>query len=87
MVAPFDASSVDNMKRLVDHSGVVGHIYPLALLCYEVMPPPPEVFTWELWFRFTHYVVFLYHMFSVGRKANWREKKIFLSWNWVIRGS
>ncbi|XP_065035104.1 glycerol-3-phosphate acyltransferase, chloroplastic-like isoform X2 [Musa acuminata AAA Group] len=41
--APFDASSVDNMRRLVDHSGVVGHIYPLAMLCYEVMPPPPEV--------------------------------------------
>ncbi|CAL9091274.1 unnamed protein product [Musa textilis] len=41
--APFDASSVDNMRRLLDHSGVVGHMYPLALLCYEVMPPPREV--------------------------------------------
>ncbi|XP_020093777.1 glycerol-3-phosphate acyltransferase, chloroplastic isoform X2 [Ananas comosus] len=41
--APFDSSSVDNMRRLVEHSGVPGHIYPLALLCYEVMPPPPQV--------------------------------------------
>ncbi|XP_065037626.1 glycerol-3-phosphate acyltransferase, chloroplastic-like isoform X3 [Musa acuminata AAA Group] len=41
--APFDASSMDNMRRLLDHSGVVGHMYPLALLCYEVMPPPREV--------------------------------------------
>ncbi|KAG6507735.1 glycerol-3-phosphate acyltransferase ATS12, chloroplastic-like isoform X1 [Zingiber officinale] len=41
--APFDPSSVDNMRRLVDHSGVVGHMYPLALLCYDIMPPPQEV--------------------------------------------
>ncbi|CAL9204186.1 unnamed protein product [Musa hybrid cultivar] len=41
--ASFDESSVNNMRRLVDHSGVMGHMYPLALLCYEVMPPPPEV--------------------------------------------
>lgn len=41
--APFDVSSVDNMRRLVEHSTVPGHIYPLSLLCYEVMPPPPQV--------------------------------------------
>ncbi|URD87242.1 glycerol-3-phosphate acyltransferase [Musa troglodytarum] len=41
--ASFDESSVDNMRRLVDHSGVMGHMYPLALLCYGVMPPRPEV--------------------------------------------
>ncbi|XP_077234931.1 phospholipid/glycerol acyltransferase family protein [Tasmannia lanceolata] len=41
--APFDASSVDNMRRLSDHSGVPGHIYPLALLCFDIMPPPPQV--------------------------------------------
>lgn len=41
--APFDASSVDNIRRLSDHSGVPGHIYPLALLSYDVMPPPPQV--------------------------------------------
>ncbi|WOK99042.1 glycerol-3-phosphate acyltransferase, chloroplastic-like [Canna indica] len=41
--SPFDESSVDNMRRLVDHSGVVGHMYPMTLLCYEIMPPPPEV--------------------------------------------
>ncbi|XP_064952033.1 glycerol-3-phosphate acyltransferase, chloroplastic-like isoform X6 [Musa acuminata AAA Group] len=50
--ASFDESSVDNMRRLVDHSGVMGHMYPLALLCYEVMPPPPEAkkaFVWALY--------------------------------------
>ncbi|KAK6140961.1 hypothetical protein DH2020_025294 [Rehmannia glutinosa] len=41
--APFDASSVDNMRRLSEHAGVPGHIYPLAILCYDVMPPPPQV--------------------------------------------
>ncbi|XP_072962496.1 glycerol-3-phosphate acyltransferase ATS12, chloroplastic isoform X1 [Typha angustifolia] len=41
--APFDASSVDNMRRLLEHSGVPGHVYPLSLLCYEIMPPPPQV--------------------------------------------
>lgn len=41
--APFDASSLDNMRRLAEHSGVAGHFYPLALLCYDVMPPPSQV--------------------------------------------
>ncbi|XP_031503039.1 glycerol-3-phosphate acyltransferase ATS12, chloroplastic [Nymphaea colorata] len=41
--APFDVSSVDNMRRLIEHSGVPSHIYPLALLCHDVMPPPPQV--------------------------------------------
>ncbi|TVU31540.1 hypothetical protein EJB05_23227, partial [Eragrostis curvula] len=40
---PFDTSSVDNMRRLLEHSGIPGHIYPLALLCYEIMPPPQQV--------------------------------------------
>ncbi|KAK3153406.1 hypothetical protein QOZ80_2BG0172080 [Eleusine coracana subsp. coracana] len=41
--APFDTSSVDNMRRLLEHSGTPGHIYPLSLLCYEIMPPPQQV--------------------------------------------
>lgn len=41
--APFDASAVDNMRRLLEHSSVPGHIYPLSLLCYEIMPPPQQV--------------------------------------------
>lgn len=41
--APFDVASVDNMRRLVQHAGVPGHIYPLAILCYDIMPPPPQV--------------------------------------------
>ncbi|KAF3449308.1 hypothetical protein FNV43_RR10036 [Rhamnella rubrinervis] len=41
--APFDASAVDNIRRLAEHSGAPGHIYPLALLCHNIMPPPPQV--------------------------------------------
>ncbi|KAJ1296091.1 hypothetical protein BS78_01G272300 [Paspalum vaginatum] len=41
--APFDSSAVDNMRRLLEHAGVPGHIYPLSLLCYEIMPPPQQV--------------------------------------------
>ncbi|KAB1216102.1 Glycerol-3-phosphate acyltransferase, chloroplastic [Morella rubra] len=41
--APFDASSVDNMRRLADNSETPGHIYPLALLCHDIMPPPSQV--------------------------------------------
>ncbi|OIV94435.1 hypothetical protein TanjilG_25497 [Lupinus angustifolius] len=41
--APFDPYSVDNMRRLVDHSGPPGHVYPLALLCHNIMPPPMKV--------------------------------------------
>ncbi|KAK7309651.1 hypothetical protein RJT34_06553 [Clitoria ternatea] len=38
--APFDSASVDNMRRLVEHSGPPGHVYPLAILCHDIMPPP-----------------------------------------------
>ncbi|MFS7944609.1 putative glycerol-3-phosphate 1-O-acyltransferase [Helianthus anomalus] len=31
------------MRRLVEHAGVPGHVYPLSLLCYDIMPPPPQV--------------------------------------------
>ncbi|KAE9607002.1 hypothetical protein Lal_00026218 [Lupinus albus] len=41
--APFDTYSVDNMRRLVDHSGPPGHVYPLAILCHDIMPPPMKV--------------------------------------------
>ncbi|XP_047342584.1 glycerol-3-phosphate acyltransferase, chloroplastic-like isoform X2 [Impatiens glandulifera] len=41
--APFEISSVDNMRRLIEHAGVPGHIYPLSILCYDIMPPPPKV--------------------------------------------
>ncbi|MCD7461809.1 Glycerol-3-phosphate dehydrogenase [Datura stramonium] len=41
--AAFDASATDNMRRLVEHAGVPGHIYPLAILCHDIMPPPAQV--------------------------------------------
>ncbi|MQM11659.1 hypothetical protein Taro_044568 [Colocasia esculenta] len=40
--AAFDASSINNIRRLADHAGVPRHIHPLALLCYDIMPPPPQ---------------------------------------------
>lgn len=27
----------------MEHAGIPGHIYPLALLCYDIMPPPAQV--------------------------------------------
>ncbi|MED6205947.1 hypothetical protein PIB30_022393 [Stylosanthes scabra] len=41
--APFDPASVDNMRRLVENSGPPAHIYPMSLLCYDIMPPPATV--------------------------------------------
>ncbi|KAM0967320.1 hypothetical protein FF1_023003 [Malus domestica] len=41
--APFDAASLDNLRRLGEHSAAPGHIYPLALLCHNIMPPPAQV--------------------------------------------
>lgn len=41
--APFDASALDNLRRLAEHSAAPGHIYPLALLCHNIMPPPRQV--------------------------------------------
>ncbi|KAI4328026.1 hypothetical protein L6164_020423 [Bauhinia variegata] len=41
--APFDVSSADNMRRLVEHAGPPGHVYPLAILCHDIMPPPRQV--------------------------------------------
>ncbi|KAL2619871.1 hypothetical protein R1flu_000076 [Riccia fluitans] len=41
--AEFDASSVENMRRLLSHMPVSGHMYPLALLCHDIMPPPRQV--------------------------------------------
>ncbi|KAA8525837.1 hypothetical protein F0562_007692 [Nyssa sinensis] len=40
---PFDTSSVDNMRRLSEYAGVPSYIYPLAVLCHDIMPPPPQV--------------------------------------------
>lgn len=41
--APFDAAAVEMMRRLVHDAGPPGHLYPLALLCYDIMPPPRKV--------------------------------------------
>ncbi|XP_050377267.1 glycerol-3-phosphate acyltransferase, chloroplastic isoform X2 [Argentina anserina] len=41
--APFDSSALDNLRRLAEHSAAPGHIYPLALLCHDIMPPPRQV--------------------------------------------
>lgn len=41
--ALFDVGSVENMRRLLENSKAPGHMYPLALLSYDVMPPPTKV--------------------------------------------
>ncbi|GAQ86900.1 Glycerol-3-Phosphate Acyltransferase [Klebsormidium nitens] len=41
--AAFDDSSVELMRRLSDDSPVPGHLYPLAVLCHDIMPPPPTL--------------------------------------------
>ncbi|KAH7279600.1 hypothetical protein KP509_37G026000 [Ceratopteris richardii] len=41
--APFETTSVENIRRLIEHSKAPGHLYPLALLCYKLMPPPIQV--------------------------------------------
>jgi glycerol-3-phosphate O-acyltransferase len=41
--AAFDDSSCELMRRLCDDSPIPGHLYPLALLCYDIMPPPPTL--------------------------------------------
>ncbi|KAL3681949.1 hypothetical protein R1sor_024905 [Riccia sorocarpa] len=41
--AQFDAAAVENTRRLLSQMPVPGHMYPLALSCYEIMPPPHQV--------------------------------------------
>ncbi|KAL9262072.1 Glycerol-3-phosphate acyltransferase, chloroplastic-like protein [Drosera capensis] len=41
--APFDVSVVDRMRKLTAHASVPGHIFPLAVLCYDIMPPPLQI--------------------------------------------
>lgn len=38
--APFDASAVELMRRLATDSGRPSHLHPVALLSYDIMPPP-----------------------------------------------
>ncbi|CAM6094517.1 unnamed protein product [Calypogeia fissa] len=41
--AAFDATSVENMRRLLGHMPVPGHMYPMSLLCHDIMAPPRKV--------------------------------------------
>ncbi|XVF52300.1 hypothetical protein PTKIN_Ptkin05aG0007800 [Pterospermum kingtungense] len=90
--APFDSSAVDNMRRLVEYSGAPGHIYPLSLLCYDIMPPPPQVCLHQFVYTYIH--TYIYKIFSwdlmaffSGGKRNWRKKSHDLSWGWIIGGT
>lgn len=47
------------MRRLAEHSGAPGHIYPLALLCNDIMPPPPQVCPCFSLGVFSFFIVFL----------------------------
>ena len=46
------------MRRLLEHSGVPGHIYPLSLLCYEIMPPPQQVWLLAISRQFKYFYSF-----------------------------
>lgn len=41
--ASFDASAVELMRRLADEAGRPYHLHPLAMLSYDIMPPPRKV--------------------------------------------
>ncbi|KAL2619872.1 hypothetical protein R1flu_000077 [Riccia fluitans] len=41
--AQFDAAAVENTRRMLSQMPVPGHMYPLALLCHDIMPPPRQV--------------------------------------------
>eukprot|EP00850_Spirogloea_muscicola_P021404 SM000247S08293 [mRNA] locus=s247:155693:158172:- [translate_table: standard] len=41
--AQFDVGTVDLMRRLVVDGGPPGHLYPLAMTCYDIMPPPRQM--------------------------------------------
>lgn len=41
--AAFDPASVEMMRRMLEDAGPSGHLYPMALLCYDIMPPPRKV--------------------------------------------
>lgn len=41
--AAFDPSAVELMRRLAAEAGRPYHLHPLALLCYDIMPPPKKV--------------------------------------------
>lgn len=69
--APFDTSSVDNMRRLVEHSGPPGHVYPLAILCHDIMPPPLKV-----WCSFLREFALFYFILSLEFVILQVEKEI-----------
>ncbi|CAL1376129.1 unnamed protein product [Linum trigynum] len=68
--APFDKSSVDNMRRLAENTGAPAHIYPLALLCHDIMPPPAKV---EKEIGEKRVISFSGTGLSVGAEANFDE--------------
>lgn len=41
--AAFDASAVELMRRLADDAGQPYHLHPMAMLSYDIMPPPRKV--------------------------------------------
>lgn len=77
--APFDASSVDNMRRLVEHSGPPTHIYPMAILCHDIMPPPQKVWCSFLesmpWF---FYLIFIETVWFCRLKKKLGRKELYL---------
>eukprot|EP00882_Tetradesmus_deserticola_P007082 GHRQ01007455.1.p1 GENE.GHRQ01007455.1~~GHRQ01007455.1.p1 ORF type:complete len:221 (+),score=105.57 GHRQ01007455.1:655-1317(+) len=40
---PFDATAVELMRNLINRAKQPGHLYPMAMFSYPVMPPPKTV--------------------------------------------
>src|ERR1035438_10274362 len=72
------------MRRLAEHCHTPVHIYPLALLCYEIMPPPRQVIFFSLLkdnsvivnLHFNFYILNFY-FFQVEKQIGERRKISF----------
>ncbi len=43
VVAPFDPSSIEMFRLMAKQAGRPVHFYPLSLVTYDILPPPPSV--------------------------------------------
>ena len=43
VVAPFDPSSIEMFRLMAKQAGIPVHFYPLSLVTYDILPPPPSV--------------------------------------------
>ena len=71
----------------MEHAGIPGHIYPLAILCHDIMPPPPKV---TFYFAFDILLLMIssdLKFLFAGGKRNWGEKNDIIPWGWIVSGT